>query len=99
MSVITRVTSDVSERKYHFERVQDVEPILESNHALRSQAQRSDMMRHKARIPNVIYEKWFNEYNDGRSTPSLKIFGDPEFDQFVNRKLNDPDWAYLRVDK
>jgi hypothetical protein len=80
------------------QRVQDVEPLRERNHALRSQSQKSDFMRHKASIPNVIYESWFNEYNEGRSPPDLKMFG-PEFAEFVNRKLNDPDWKYLRVDK
>lgn len=96
--VSTRVTTDISERKYHFERVQDVEPILEHNKLLRTMPQKSDWGRHIANIPNVIYEKWFKEYNEGRSTPDLKIFG-PEFAAFVDRKLKDPDWAYLRVDK
>lgn len=96
--VLTRFHSDPTERKLTVERVQDVEPILDRNHALRTQSQKSDFMRHKASIPNVIYEKWFNEYNEGRSTPDLKMFG-PEFAEFVNRKLNDPDWKFLRVDK
>jgi len=97
MSVQTRISSDISERKYTFERVQDVEPILDDNNRLRSEPQKSDWGRHKARIPNVIYEKWFNEYNEGRSTPDLNIFSD-DFNAYVNRKLNDPDWAFLRVD-
>lgn len=96
--VLTRFHQDHSERLLTVERIQDVEPILENNHTLRSMPQKSDFMRHKARIPNVIYERWFNEYNAGRATPDLKMFG-PEFAQFVNKKLNDPDWAYLRVDR
>jgi hypothetical protein len=98
MSVQTFFHHDKAERLLTVQRVQDVEPILERNHALRSQSQKSDFMRHKASIPNVIYESWFNEYNEGRSPPDLKMFG-PEFAEFVNRKLNDPDWKYLRVDK
>ncbi len=96
--VLTRFHQDASERLLTVERVQDVEPILENNHALRGMSQKSDFMRHTARIPNVIYEKWFNEYNAGRSVPDLKMFG-PEFAQFVNKKLDDPAWKYLRVDK
>lgn len=96
--VVTRVWSEPSERRYHFERVQDVEPILEHNKMLRSMPQKSDWGRHIGSIPNVIYEKWFNEYNEGRSPPDLRIFG-PEFGEYVRRKLNDPEWAYLRTDK
>ncbi len=96
--IFTQVTSDPTERKYHFNRVQDVEPILEHNKLLRTMPQKSDWGRHIASIPNVIYEKWFNEYNAGRSKPDLKIFG-PEFSAFVQRKLQDPDYAYLRTDK
>lgn len=96
--VLTRFHHDTTERLLTVERVQDVEPILEHNKTLRAMSQKSDFMRHKANIPNVIYEKWFNEYNAGRSPPDLKMFG-PEFSEFVNRKLNDPDWKFLRVDK
>lgn len=96
--VLTRLHRENSGKDLTVERVQDVEPILEHNKLLRTMAQKSDWGRHKARIPNVIYEKWFNEYNAGRTTPDLKIFG-PEFSEYVNRKLDDPDWAYLRVDK
>lgn len=95
--VFTRVKTDTTERKYHFERIQDVEPILEHNKLLRTMPQKSDWGRHVASIPNVIYEKWFNEYNAGRSKPDLSMFG-PEFSAFVEQKLKDPDWAYLRVD-
>lgn len=96
--VVTRVHSDPSTRSYTFQRIQDVEPILERNKALRSMPQKSDWGRHVASIPNVIYEKWFNEYNEGRSPPDLRMFGD-EFSAFVERKLQDPEWAYLRTDK
>lgn len=96
--VLTRFHQHASEDAVTIERIQDVEPILEYNHFLRSLSQKSDWGRHKAKIPNVIYERWFNEYNEGRSTPDLRIFG-PEFSEYVNKKLNDPEWAYLRVDK
>jgi hypothetical protein len=89
--------------KFHFdgndmavESIQDVEPILEQNKQLRSQEQRSDWGRHVASIPNVIMTRWLNEeWTKGNLT--LKAFG-PEMDALVERKLKDPDWAWLRTD-
>jgi hypothetical protein len=76
--------------------VQDVEPILERNKELRSQRQRSDWGRHVAEIPNVILTRWLNE-EWARGNVSLRLFG-PEMDALVDRKLKDPEWAYLRTD-
>ena len=75
---------------------QDVEPILEHNKMLRSQQQRSDWGRHIATIPNVILVRWLNEEH-ARGRTDLALFS-KEFDEVVQRKLNDPDWAYLRTD-
>jgi hypothetical protein len=77
--------------------VQDVEPILEHNKDLRTQDQRSDWGRHVASIPNVIYVRWLDEEH-AKGNTTLRMFT-PEFDEIVQRKLADPDWAYLRVDK
>ena len=76
---------------------QDVEPILERNRALRGESQRSDWGRHVATIPNVVVVTWLNEQYAAGNT-RLRIFS-PEFNELVARKLEDPDWAYLRVDK
>jgi len=81
--------------KFHIERIQDVEPILEDNHAARSETQRSDFARRIAQIPNVIYERWFNELAQGN--PNVLLFG-PEMEEVVARKLRDPEWAKLRTD-
>lgn len=95
--ILTRVHSDVSERKLTFERVQDVEAIIENNKRLQSEPQKSDWGRHVASIPNVILEHWLNEeYERGNTT--LKLFR-PEMDALVDRKLRDPDWRWLRTDK
>jgi hypothetical protein len=90
--------------KFHFdngkvavEQIQDVEPILERNKALRTEDQKSDWGRHVASIPNVIYVQWMNEEH-ARGNTSLRMFT-PEFDLIVQKKLQDPEWAYLRVDK
>jgi hypothetical protein len=77
--------------------IQDVEPILERNAALRGEAQRSDWGRHVATIPNVILVRWLNE-EYARGNTQLRMFT-REFDEIVERKLRDPDWAYLRTDK
>jgi hypothetical protein len=83
--------------KVAIEHVQDVEPILERNKMLRGEEQKSDWGRHVASIPNVIYMKWLDEEH-ARGNTSLRMFT-PEFDLIVQKKLEDPEWAYLRTDK
>jgi hypothetical protein len=76
---------------------QDVEPILERNQRLRGEPQTSDWTRHVATIPNVILLKWLNEAH-ARGNTGLRMFT-KEFDALVKRKLEDPDWKYLRTDR
>ncbi len=91
------------ETRFHFddgnmivENVQDVGDIIENNKRLRSVAQKSDWGRHVASIPNVIMTRWLNEeWAKGNTT--IRLFG-PEMDALVERKLKDPEWAYLRTD-
>ena len=45
----------------------------------------------------MIYVKWLDE-EQARGTPHLRMFT-PEFDPIVQKKLNDPEWAYLRTDR
>ena len=75
---------------------QDVEPILERNQRLRGEPQADDWARHVATIPNVILLKWLNEEH-ARGNTELRMFT-KEFDALVARKLEDPDWKYLRTD-
>lgn len=84
---------DAAERNFTFVVAQDVEPILEANKTSRSEAQRGDW-RKVASIPNVILMRWLNEERD-RGNIGLRMYTD-EFDWLVERKLADPDWAYLR---
>lgn len=79
------------------EHIQDVEPILHWNRESRRDEQRSEWGRHVARIPNVVYVKWLNEEH-ARGNTSLRMFT-AEFDLVVQRKLGDPEWAYLRTDR
>ena len=76
---------------------QDTAPILDRNAALRTQPQRSDFGRHIASIPNVILVRWLNE-EYARGNTDLRMFT-PDFNELVARKLADPDWKHLRVDK
>lgn len=90
--------------RFHFdagkvavEQSQDCEAILDWNKEARRDEQKSDWGRHVARIPNVIYVKWFNEEH-AKGNTSLRMYS-PEFDLIVQKKLQDPEWVYLRVDK
>jgi hypothetical protein len=76
---------------------QDVEPILERNAQLRGERQRGDWGRHVATIPNVILLKWLNEAH-ARGNSGLRMFT-KEFDELVARKLEDPEWKFLRTDR
>lgn len=70
---------------------QDVEDIIERNKQLASQGKQRGDFRHTATIPNNILLQWLNETG--------VRWGSPEFDEVIKRKLNDPAWAKLRVDR
>jgi len=91
-----RIHLDSNGQDIAVEMVQDVEPIIEHNKVLRSLAQKSDWGRHVASIPNVIMTRWLNEELE-RGNTTIRMFG-PEMDALVDRKLKDPEWAYLRTD-
>jgi hypothetical protein len=96
--VLTRVHKDAGERKIHFQRVQDVEPIIENNKRLQTMGQsRKSDFRHIASIPNIFLERWLNE-EYARGNTSITLFGE-EMDKLVARKLRDPEWKFLRTDK
>ncbi len=78
------------------ENVQDVGDILDNNARLRATPQKSDWGRHVASIPNIIITRWLNE-EWARGNTTIRLFG-PEMDALVERKLKDPEWAYLRTD-
>ena len=94
----TRIHLDSNGQDMAIETIQDVEPILERNKLLRSLDQlNTDGMKEIAEIPNVILIQWLNEEH-ARGNESLRLFT-PEMDEIVKKKLNDPDWAYLRTDR
>jgi hypothetical protein len=93
----TRIHLDSNGQDLTVQHTQDVEPILDWNKESRRDTQSGDWGRHVARIPNVIYVQWLDEQHRKGNT-HLRMFT-PEFDAIVKQKLQDPDWAYLRVDK
>jgi hypothetical protein len=95
--VLVRPHFDSNGQDLAIEHVQDCDPILEWNKEARRDDQKSDWGRHVAKIPNVVYVKWLNEAH-AKGHTSLRLFT-PEFDEIVQRKLQDPEWAYLRTDK
>jgi hypothetical protein len=95
--MLTQLKLDRTDKLIVAHTMQDVEPILERNKQLRSMPQKSDWGRHIASIPNVILVKWLNE-EYVRGNTHLRMYT-KEFDELVEKKLKDPDWAYLRTDK
>ena len=93
--VAHRLHQDWSERTTTFEVVQDVQPYLERNKAVRDLPQKSDWGRHVASVPVVIINRWLNE-EWGRGNTGLRL-GTEEWNRIVWKKLRDPAWAYLRT--
>jgi hypothetical protein len=93
----TDVLLDRTDKKIIAVTRQDIGPILHRNAALRAQPQRGDFGRHIASVPNVILVRWLNE-EYARGNTDLRMFT-PDFGELVARKLQDPDWKHLRVDK
>jgi hypothetical protein len=94
MTVKTIFHADGSQ--FTVQRVQDVEPILEHNKALRTLEQRSDWGRHRYSIPCVVLEDWLNQ-EWKRGNVDLQ-WGSKEFYELVERKMQDPDNAAWKVD-
>lgn len=93
MSVLTNVHINRNEGSITFERIQDIEPILDRNKALQNEAHPFAVdWHHIGTIPNVILEKWMNE----EGVNILKMPAE-EWGQFIKRKLRDPDNMWLRT--
>lgn len=80
--------------KWGIETIQDVDPILDMNKAAQNDESYSrhgikNEFWHFARVPIVIQEKWLRE--DG-----IDIFNKDHWPR-VRKKLNDPDYLYLKT--
>ena len=89
------VKTKVDGRFADFSYLEDVEPVLDRNKLLASMEQtKTDGMIHVATIPNAILLQWLNEeWMRGSDMQYLS----KEFNELVDRKLKDPDWAHLLV--
>jgi hypothetical protein len=94
-SVVTILHYDEGDDKLVCERVQDVEPILESNKALQNDGTAgyspSKDLRRIASIPLILVEKWLRE-------EGINVF-DRNHWPAVRNKLNSPEYSYLRTSK
>ena len=83
---------DVSEDKFHISHSQDVSAVLEANKRARDQAEgqkMGDMVR-VASIPDVVAIQWMNE--------GINVMSPNREDlRRMKKKLNSPEWAYLRT--
>lgn len=78
---------------FTFQRVQDVEAILDANKRAQVDRQKfAGSFRQIASIPAVLLEKWLNE----EGANPLRMCGE-EFELFVKKKLRDPNNAWLRT--
>lgn len=90
MSTQTRIWLDGKD--LHARTYQDVEAIIENNKRLQNTPQRTEHFRHIASIPNNILNKWIVE----EGIPFLRLSGN-ELKKLIRKKLNDPDWKWLRT--
>lgn len=70
----------------------ETDPIIERNKVLRNNTDgftQDRSMCHAASIPQIIVNKWLIE-------EGLDIYN-PDHEDRLAKKLNDPDWAYLRT--
>ncbi len=89
------VKTKIEGRFAEFSYREDVESVLERNALLRTMEQtNTDGLTHVATIPNAIMLQWLNEeWMRGNDVKYLS----KEFNEIVDRKLKDPDWAHLLV--
>lgn len=89
--LLTEYHADALDDAVTIRRVQDVEPILEANKALytlNDGYSPSRDLRRVARIPATVIEQWMKQ--------GINIF-DKNCEAAVRRKLNDPQYLYLRT--
>lgn len=90
---MTQLLTNIHEHdgKLTFERVQDVEPILDFTHDLRASGQLgSSEMRHVASVPMVLIEAYCND----KGIDFREFMTNPEHHK---RVLNDPALSLFRI--
>ena len=95
MSELETITHINPDGTITFQRHQDSEGILESNRQeLRDGEQKKNAFGRKvATIPNGLIEKWMKE----EGLDIYQLGRDPEVRKRLFKKLNDPEFLYLRT--
>lgn len=89
-----------SDGKTYVDSVADVEAALDVNKAMATHNDGyspSRELRRAFHIPAIILVKWQNEIGYDPRHPNASNPLHPANSDFLKRKLNDPDWAYLRT--
>jgi hypothetical protein len=95
--ILNRAHFDPVERAFTFQQIQDVTDIMDRNKALQNEsADHKVTWRHHACVPNVVITKWLQE-EWARGNASLRFLG-PGFDEWYQKKLDDPDNRAWRTD-
>jgi len=80
--------------KLVIETKQDTKELMRSNKTIQNAWDgwsKTKDMKHVARIPLILIHRWVQE-------SGLKM-GTREFTNYIARKVNDPEYAYLRIGK
>lgn len=93
MNSVARDFLPIDDGTFAVQATQDVQPILDANKEDQtfnpSGYSASRDLKHVARIPLVVAEKWLNDYGVNVLNPDHKAK--------VRKLLNDRDWLFLRT--
>lgn len=89
----------VDEDKHIVNYTQDVEPILEQNKAANNSGHdgywQNRAAKQFAEVPMIFAMKWMKD--DGLEGRAYFRMNKHDKEQYVRRKLNDPDYAFMRT--
>lgn len=78
---------------FHVRQVQDVQPYIDANKRRQNTGKEywkaGGDWRHEATIPLTVQMEWLNKYG-------IEVWN-PDHKDAVVKKLNDPDWRYLKT--
>jgi len=97
--VIRTHTHDEASGTSFIHSVQDIAPFKEANREMRNSGgdgyTGSRAMKHVATIPHIMIDKWCQE--DGLTRVQFQRMRGKEKAAYIRRKLNNPDYAYMRT--
>lgn len=95
----TLVWHELDDGTFGVETVQEIDPVLDHNAALRTSGVNNYIpaidARLVANIPIGVITKWRNDYG----IDYYQSFRDPDVERAIDRLLNDKDWYKLRTDE